>query len=170
MHTHWDKQLKVKELVEGIKPSLVVELGAGGGENTAQYLELRKGQPFKMIVISDGDCPEAFRTTKDFEWRHAISYLELSKFEDGSIDFCSIDTDHNYWTLKQELTLLNKKLKSGGIVVMHDTESYRHSSGSMAGYGTGDPYPPEIKENIGKGMREALEEEVAAGHYKIIRE
>ena len=71
---------------------------------------------------------------------------------------------------KSKEGLLNKKLKSGGIVVMHDTESYRHSSGSMAGYGTGDPYPPEIKENIGKGMREALEEEVAAGHYKIIRE
>jgi len=172
MHAHWTSGLKVKELVKKTKPILVVELGAGGGENTEQYLELRKNLPvkFKMVVISDGQCPERFVKEEAFAWIFGISYLKLPEFDDGTIDFCSIDTDHNYWTLKQELALLNEKMKMGGIVVLHDTESYRHNSGTMSAYHTGDAYPKEILENQGKGMGDALEEEIAAGNFELIKE
>ena len=170
MHGHWDKFLKVKDLVKKAKPELVVELGAGGGDNTDQYLELRKSLPFKMIVISDGECPERFKNIPDFVWIFGISYKELGNTKLPFIDFCSIDTDHNYWTLKQELKCLNNCMRKGGIVVLHDTESYRHNSGVMMNYKADVPYPKEILENQKRGMVEALEEEIKAGNYEIIKE
>jgi len=171
MKNHWDKNLKVKNMVMQYKPNLIVELGGGGGDNTDQYLELQKTQPFKLITISDGESPPQYKNIplEKFEWRFALSYKELPKFDDDSIDFCSIDTDHNYWTLKQELMWLSKKMKKGGIVVIHDTESYRHNSGLMMGYTSGDPYPEGIIKNRDRGMGDALNEAIENKEYEIIK-
>lgn len=170
MKNHWIDNLKVKDMVLEHKPKLIVELGGGGGDNTDQYLELQKTLPFKLITISDGEMPTRFKNIPNFEWRFAVSYLELPKFEDESIDFASIDTDHNYWTMNEELFHLARKMKKGGIVVLHDTESYRHNSGVMMQYGTKDPYPPEINEFQYRGMGDAIQEHIEKQNFKIIKE
>ena len=172
MRSHWDTNLNVKQLVLEKKPKLIVECGAGSGENTQQYLDL--GLPFKMIVISDGELPPRFegKTGKDFQWIFGISYLELDKFDNESIDFCSIDTDHDYYTLKMELRALKKKLTPGGVIVIHDTESYRHNSGHMDHYNCGVIYPVKIIEYevLGKMYGDAIAEAVEAGKYRVIAE
>lgn len=170
MKNHWDRNLNVSQLVKEHKPKLIVELGGGGGDNTDQYIELQKTLHFKMITISDGNMPERYKGNDDFQWIFGISYLELPKFPDHSIDFCSIDTDHNYWTLYKELEILNDKMKVGGMVVMHDTESYRNQSGVMMSYLHGDDYPRGITENQHIGMRQALQDHLDCGNYKLIKE
>ena len=65
-------------------------------------------------------------------WLYSISYVELSNMEDDSIDFCIIDTDHNYWTLQQELTELKRVMIPGGIVAIHDTDAFKDKNGTMA--------------------------------------
>jgi hypothetical protein len=42
MHHHFSRNLKVKGLIESSSPSLVVELGTGGGENTEQLAVMKR--------------------------------------------------------------------------------------------------------------------------------
>ena len=171
MNNHWDKNLNVKNLLGQFKPERIVECGAGSGENTIQYLDAG----YVLTSISDGEIPEklkSFIEKGQLKWIFGISYVELAKFEDGSIDFCSIDTDHNYWTLKRELDVLKKKLTANGIVVIHDTETYRRNSGSMDGYKCGLPYPAEIKdaEKKGKNYGDAISEALLSGDFYVLAE
>ena len=169
MKNHWDQHLTVRDLVLEKNPKCIVELGAGGGENTRQYLSL--GLPFSMVVISDGICPDDLANRDNFKWLNGVSFDLLETLADDSIDFCSIDTDHNYWTLKKEFEALDKKLKAGGMVVLHDTETYWKNSGVQQGFQCGHPYPPEIHEYHEKGlsMGDAINEVLDSGKYKVVK-
>lgn len=168
MHNHWDKGLKVKDLVLEHKPKLVVECGAGSGENTQQYLSLK--MPFEMIVISDGKLPDKLVNEK-LLWMFGVSYKQLEHFIDDSIDFCSIDTDHNYFTLNQELNLLKQKLRPGGIVVIHDTVSYDKASGMTDHYNCGEKYPIAISEEAKSKMYgDAIREVLDSNEFHVIKE
>lgn len=171
MNNHWDKNLNVRQLLEEYKPKMMVECGAGSGENTAQYLEAG----YLLTVISDGEPPERLKSYVDkkiLRWIFGLSYIELENFKDGSIDFCSIDTDHNYWTLKQEIDVLRKKLSDLGIIVIHDTETYRNNSGKMDGYNCRLPYPAEIgmEEKKGRKYGDAIREAVLSGDFFVLEE
>ncbi len=153
------------------KPNFVVELGAGSGLNTEQIVKLQNEFPFKMTVVNDGHTPEADWLDK-VNWINGVSYVELPMIAE-KIDFCSIDTDHNYWTLREELTLLELLMDPGSIVVMHDTETYGHHSGHFFIYVTKNPYPLEqieACEEQGLNMIDAITERVDRGAWKIIKE
>ena len=173
MHNHWDKHLKVKDLVLEYKPTHIVELGAGSGDNTSQYLKLIEEIDYDvwLTVISDGACPDYLRDEAALWWIFGVAHIELKNLHKDSIDFCSIDTDHNWWTLNEEIKALRKPLKKGGILVIHDTESYKTESGKMTGYNCGHSYPTKrIEKNESKGMADAMYEAVERGEYKIIRQ
>jgi len=170
MHQHWDKYLNVRSLMRKHKPKFVVELGAGSGNNTSQIVELQNEFPFEMTVINDGHTPEADWLDK-VTWINGISYIELPKLQRW-IDFCSIDTDHNYWTLMRELVTLQRHMPKSGIVVMHDTETYGKVSGHFFKYVTDYEYPlPMIEsyEKEGKTMSDAIEQIVDLGYFRIIK-
>lgn len=161
MQQHFDKYLNVRQLIIDRKPKLVVECGAGTGENTANLMRLQKEIPFKIIVINDGDI----NWRKDFEnlgnqWIVGISYLELQKLT--GIDFCLIDTDHNYPTLKWELQALEWAMQKGGVVCIHDTVTYAKNNGRQPSYlACKVAYPhKEIEEadKLGLGMKDAIDE------------
>lgn len=167
MHNHFDKNLCVRDIILSYRPNVLLECGAGSGENTRQILSLLDIYQFKLFTVSDSPYSEDTikldrKYSKDnFEWLYDISYIAMKKFKDDSIGFCSIDTDHNYWTLYQELESLHPKLINGGVIVMHDTETYKKNSGRADRYGTSDPYPGnEIisHELKGLGMGDAIEE------------
>lgn len=138
MFQHFDRFLNVRELLEETRPQLVVELGAGSGNNTRKLKPWCDAHGAQIVIVSDGVRPSDL---PDVDWRQRISYLELPKFEDGCIDVAIVDTDHNSWTVACELKLLTSKLRPGGLALLHDTESFFHNSGYMPSYGTGDPYP-----------------------------
>lgn len=172
MHNHFDKHLNIKQLILEADPRLVVECGAGGGNCTKKLQSLQNGisEPFRLIPINDSmGVPLGFSHT---DWVCGISYLELEKFADGSIDFCLIDTDHNYWTLKQELEVLKRKMRPGGIVVMHDTETYGKASGHMFNYNVDVKYPFDeiVKcEEEGKTMISAIDEVWASKDFGLVK-
>lgn len=176
VHNHFDQHLNVKELILAQKPGLVVECGAGSGENTRKLAELRKECPFRLVVINDG-CDENIRQEMDalnVLWVEGISYVDLNRFANGEIGVCVIDTDHNYWTLRQELEVLRHKMRSGGIVAIHDTDSpFGESSGHMIEYAIrGVRYPAnEILrcEEAGKVTNDAIREAVSSGAWTVER-
>jgi hypothetical protein len=60
---------------------------------------------------------------------HKMDSIELSnKFEDNSIDFLFIDTDHTYEHVSKELKAWYRKVKKGGIIAGHD---YNSSGGGV---------------------------------------
>ena len=174
MYEHFDNYLNIKELLLEYKPQLVVELGADDGISTELYLDFQKLHPFEMVTISDSPISARIANKpflQMFKWINGISYIELRKFEDNSIDFCSIDTDHNYWTLNQELEILSKKMNVGGIIVLHDTVSHKYQSIAQRGYNNGYPYPIDrVSAVIHKPMVDALYDAIARGEYKLLRE
>lgn len=182
MKNHFDKNLGVKALILEKRPKLIVELGVALGENTKNILSLSQDYDFELVSISD--APEKGEINllvsggwnnkfPNFEFRHGLSYLELPKFDDKSIDFCLIDTDHNYWTMKKELEALHLKLRVNGIVCLHDTQTYRKNTGGVyqSGYKTNDPYPLkeiELEAGKGKAMGHAIFEFLADRHEYIV--
>jgi len=170
MHQHFHKYLNVKKIMRERKPKFVLEMGAGSGNNTKQILKLQKEWPFEMVVINDGNTPDWING--ECRWINGVSYIELPKLQRW-IDFCSIDTDHNYWTLLQELFVLRRNMQKGGVVVMHDTETYGKTSGHFWNYVTDNPYPLEkieYYEKKGKTMSTAISQVTIWAYFKIIKE
>ena len=159
------------------QPKLVVEAGCFDGKNTKKLVELMKDIPFTLYCVSDNlpDRDLQLYLPKEngtFKWIHGISYNVFATFESKSIDFLFIDTDHNYWTMREELCTAHAKMKPGGIICMHDTQTYRKNSGKANNYGTGDKYPDEFiteYEKMGKGMGDAIWEFLAERPEYIVR-
>jgi hypothetical protein len=112
--------------------------GAGNGDCTVLLANLLYTHPFDFHVISDkmvdGLDPK-------IQWHIGLSYNELPKFKDESIDLCIIDTDHNFWTTKKELEALTPKISIGGVVIFHDVDKFYHDTGMAMSYWNNEPYP-----------------------------
>lgn len=166
MNQHFEKYLNFKKLLIERMPKVVVEMGVADGKNTRYLMDIRPQIGFKLYSISDAHMdegalqigPDGSNKTR-FEWINDLSYRALKRFKDGEIDFLFIDTDHNYHTMKLELEAAKNKMSVNGIIVMHDTVSFRKKTGKAFIYGTGDPYPiKEVNqyEEKGLGMTDAI--------------
>ncbi len=144
MHNHFDKNLRLKDCILENKPKHIVECGAGHGELTRMILGLKEEYDFKLTVINDS----SFKLD-DIDLIQGISYKVLEDFEDGSVDLCIIDTDHNYWTLAKELNALDSKLSEGGFIALHDVSTYYYGTGMAMSYGEGIEYPEKEIVNAG---------------------
>lgn len=137
MQGHFDRNLNLRALILEKRPNVIVECGAGAGECTKLLAHLKLFYDFELDVISDKVIPHI----DGVRWITGISYKELAKFPDNSIGMCIIDTDHNYWTLKEELTAVASKMEEGGLVVMHDVEEFYYDTGMGMSYWNDEPYP-----------------------------
>lgn len=140
MKEHFDNFLNLRQLILDHKPSLIVECGAGSGEMTRQIAFMERYYPFELRVISDKPVeglPGNVTFTK------GVSYRAIPSLKDDSVGMCIIDTDHNYWTLRQELEALIPKMQEGGLVVMHDVEEFYYDTGMGMSYWNDEPYPEE---------------------------
>jgi hypothetical protein len=144
MKNHFDQGLNIRRLMFSLRPKKVVECGAGNGECTMLLAHMLDNYPFELDVISDKMVPDM---DERIEWKVGISYKLLRDYEPGSIDMCIIDTDHNYWTLTQELEAVAGKISEGGLILLHDVETFYHDTGMAMSYWNDAPYPEnEIKE------------------------
>lgn len=139
MKGHFDQHLKLRDLILEKKPGIIVECGAGNGDCTKLMAHMHPLYPFSLYSITDKALPEI----PGVEWKIGLSYKRLKEFDDKSIDLCILDTDHNYWTLRQELEVLRAKMKEGGLVVMHDVEEFYHNTGMGMSYWNDEPYPEQ---------------------------
>lgn len=175
MRNHFDQHLYVRQLILDHRPECILELGCAEGANSAQIWGLRGIHPFRLVCVDDAhDALNAMGIVEhpQFAFHRAVSYHFLKTLPDASVDLCIIDTDHNYWTLWQELTGLHPKLREGGIVALHDTESFGHAHGVKETYGTKDPYPSDqIAAHAGKGLLDAINQfRQEHSEYRVIRE
>lgn len=167
MFQHFDKYLNVSELIDAAGPSRIFEFGAGGGNNTVKLL----GTGAEVVVVTDGVHPENIDPHPRLTWHFEISYKFIPRLSDQSVQFAIIDTDHNAWTLDRELCLLIPKMEKGGLVCIHDTETFKDEDGVMLHYNTGDPYPREEIEKFPLGYRDVIDELTEFGDaYELIRE
>lgn len=138
MQGHFARNLNLRDTILEKRPRVIVEVGAGDGDNTRLLSHLQQFYPFDLHVISDkvidGLDPK-------IKWTTGISYKELPKFPDASIGLCIIDTDHNYWTLRQELVAVAPKMEEGGLIVMHDVDEFYYNTGMGMSYWNDEPYP-----------------------------
>lgn len=157
MHNHWTKGLCLEDLILERKPSMIVECGAGNGDLTKKLASLIDVYPCEVSVISD----HIVNGLDDrIHWFEGLSYEFLSSFPDNSIDLCIIDTDHNYWTLMKEFSAVFNKMKEGGLIALHDVETFYHDTGMALSYWDGKPYPREAIESYASygGLGDALME------------
>lgn len=169
MHNHWDKGLCLKDIVLQRKPKRIVECGAGDGALTQKIQELLDIYDFEFHVISD-KALEGLDSR--IHWHTGLSYEELPGFEDNTIDLCIIDTDHNYWTLMKEFAAVFDKMSEGGLIALHDVETFYHDTGMALAYWDGKPYPRQEIEKYAPsgGLGDALIEflQIQKMHYKLL--
>jgi len=137
MHNHFNQYLNLKHWIDVSEPKLIVECGAGTGELT-KLIGDNISSDCSFHVISDKKIQGLDQ--KVF-WKSGLSYNVLKEYPDNSIDFCIIDTDHNFWTLTQELESVKDKIAEGGLIALHDVQTFYHSTGMALSYGTDTPYP-----------------------------
>lgn len=180
MRNHFTQHLCLRDIILEYKPALIVECGCSYGQNTMYLRSLHPEYPFRLISISDDRLFPAIMPDKEtdtFTFIQGISYLELPKFDDTSIGLCIIDTDHNYYTLQQELAALYPKLIPGGLIALHDTVMFSKLSGKKMNYGTHDPYPMQLIDqyaeqglSMGQAIQEFLRDHPTAKIVKQVEE
>lgn len=155
MHNHFSKNLNLQKWILERKPSVMVECGAGTGELTRQLASLLDLYDFELHVVSDAAIQGL---DKRIIWHSGLSYNELQKFADNSIGLCIIDTDHNYWTLMQEFAAVFNKISEGGLIALHDVETFYHDTGMALSYWDGMPYPKDDIESLARygGLGDAM--------------
>jgi len=169
MKEHWDKHLDVKRWIQCRKPKHILEVGCLEGDNTRNLMSLMPQMGYKLTVISD----DLEMLDDGVNRIRGVSYIEIPKLEDNSIDMVILDTDHNYWTMEQELKALHPKLTEGAVIILHDVETFYHSSGMGMAYADGSAYPhEEIKNTTDKmgGMSLAVIDflHYKRGSYKLL--
>lgn len=145
MHNHFDQFLNLREFILERLPRRIVECGAGNGDLTRKIASLLDIYPFKFHVISDKKIDGI---DDRIHWKTGLSYEALLEFEPESIDLCVIDTDHNYWTLREELRVLDSRISEGGLIALHDVETFYHDTGMALSYWNDMPYPREKIEGM----------------------
>lgn len=149
MHNHFDQFLDLKNVILTEKPSVIVECGAGEGDCTRKIASLMDEVGFGFTVVTD-HAISGFDPRINFVF--GVSYREIPKFADNSVDLCVIDTDHNYWTLFQELGALHTKLKENGLIALHDVGTFYHNTGMAESYSDGSEYPRKDIEEYGRRL------------------
>lgn len=145
MRKHWDNHLSLRKVVLAHRPKVIVECGAGNGELTRLIAELLDFYEFEFHVINDKQIEGL---DSRIVWHKGLSYEKLTEFNPGSIGLCIIDTDHNYWTLMKELAAVFDKIEEGGLIALHDVDTFYHDTGMALSYSSGEPYPREEIEKL----------------------
>jgi len=189
MHKQFYEGVRVKDLIDTLKPKLILEMGFGAGTNMLVLLTYTKkpGADYYIISLSDDFNVERMILPNDFIERFlfikGISYAMVPRWKelglpspfDKKIDFCIIDTDHNYWTLKRELEHLDPLMSPKCAIALHDTASkpcehhlyysnalHKGSNSMMRttyNYLNDDPYPmQQVLDTLDKPMMLAIDE------------
>lgn len=132
-----------RELLELLpKNSIGVEVGVFKGEFAQQILEVVSPSMLYLIDPWKGIIESGDMNGQNIEYIHGNDYYStvilpnfglrsnvkvlrefsniLSSFEDSSVDWIYIDADHQYPSVKHDLQLAYRKVKTGGYILGHD--------------------------------------------------
>ena len=133
-------------LVEQMKPEIIVDLGVDYGFSTFCFAYHKMGQVFGVDWFQ-GDEQAGFRDTmNDVLQRYELlkdkfginniefiksDFTELSKKWEYNIDILHIDGLHTYEAVKNDFDSWIEFVDINGVVLFHDVESYSHTVGAF---------------------------------------
>lgn len=122
MYRHWESV--VEPLLQGLQPDVIVEIGSDQGHNTRNLLEFCRASGAVLHAIDPSpkfDVNEWQRAYPDTLVFHRDVSLESLPTIDQP-DVILIDGDHNWYTVFQELAILEKHTgdKPYPVVLLHD--------------------------------------------------
>lgn len=110
----------IAEIAKKHCPSVVVEVGLKYA--TSILIPIFKKRGCKRYIGIDPvdryQCPKEFQDV--FEYKQGLSADFLPQIPEA--DMVMLDGDHNYYAVTEELEVLHKTLKPGGVILMHDVE------------------------------------------------
>ena len=120
MHRFWSKV--IRPILGAARPDVVVEIGAKGGEHTRSLARYCRSHAATLHVI---DPAPRFEPSEFGDWVVFHKGLSLDVLPDlGPVDVALIDGDHNWYTVNNELRLLQRAARSAGrptpLVICHD--------------------------------------------------
>lgn len=139
MKHHWNEYANIRKWLYKEQPKHVLEVGCLDGDNTENLKSLMQDIGYKLTCISDDLEDKNDGVTRI----RGISYREIAKLPQDSVDFVILDTDHNYWTMMMEMVALKRVVRPNGIIMLHDVDYYYHNSGISDFYADGSEYPKE---------------------------
>ena len=123
---------------------VIIELGVRGGNSTCAFLAGIERSGSGQLWSVDIAAPEV-----PSEW-YALPFWHLLVADDasshaaawcpGGADVLFIDTSHDYWHTRAELELYVRKVRPGGIVLLHDSDPEEWPGVSRALDGFGMPW------------------------------
>lgn len=200
MHNQFYSGMRMKDVIDQLRPKTILEVGFGAGTNVLMLLCYSKalGHNYRLISLSEDHVVPNITLPHDFITKFVyvggISYRLIPKWKEiglpdefnGLIDLCIIDSDHNYYTLKKELSHLDAIMADRCAIAFHDTaskpcEHHLYYSNALdkdsnamvqtTGYKDGSPYPmKEVMETLHIPMMAAIEEFLESHpDYKMLK-
>ncbi|MDP8983070.1 MAG: class I SAM-dependent methyltransferase [Acidobacteriota bacterium] len=127
------------DLIDALKPSLLVELGTHFGESYFGFCQAlqAQGSDCRAFAVDSwtGDTqtgqygPEVFEEVSAFNAAHYPSFSTLLRmsfdeasplFGDETIDLLHLDGCHTYEAIQHDFTRWFPKVKAGGVILFHD--------------------------------------------------
>ena len=105
------------------KKGVVAEIGVDLGNFTKEILNISKVKKLVLIDIKlDKELDKKLQTfpKKKVDFVLNDSVKALKKFPDKTFDWIYIDTSHEYYQTKKELSISKNKVKRGGYICGHD--------------------------------------------------
>lgn len=128
-------------LVRLMNPKLIVELGVDFAGATIELARYNKGRTIGIDHFK-GDEHAGFRDTEYDAWKNVresgVFGIDLRKkdfheaateWDQGPIDILFIDGRHGYEDVKSDFTDWVQHVRIGGIVMLHDTQSFANDVG-----------------------------------------
>ncbi len=127
-------------LVHELKPEVVVELGVDYGFSSYVFARAGAGMVYGIDSF-EGDPEAGHRDTMqavvdrqaDLGVKNLVLikgyFAEVAKTWDKPIDILHIDGRHRYEDVKEDFEIWSKFVRSGGVILMHDTAVLREPYG-----------------------------------------
>lgn len=116
------------DLVTGLGAKLVIELGVNTGESTIALLEAVHATNGLLVSVDQQDLPDTRPMLEKYgltgRWQFNLSddiAFGLAWPKEKKADLIFVDTSHQYAHTKREIEIYEPILRSGGIMVFHDT-------------------------------------------------
>lgn len=111
------------DLVRDLDAKEVIELGVRRGVSTIAWLYALEDTDGHLTSVDITPCAHEFPSDRwTFVLGDDTSIYVLKEMPDPPVDIVFIDTSHAYHHTCAELTLYSPYVRSGGRVVLHDTE------------------------------------------------
>lgn len=128
-------------LVQTVDPSTTVDLGIDYGFSTIELARYNEGKVYGIDWFQ-GDAQAGYRNIEEQARKHVadsgFQNIEIRKqtfdeavihFGYNSIDICHIDGAHDHASVKHDFDTWFPKVREGGVILLHDTESFPNDVG-----------------------------------------